>query len=173
MQQIANSKPGGGECISKVYINMHTPLKWRCGNCGNEWEALPQSVKNGTWCPKCAGGITERVYRRFFEALFHAEFKKVIPKWLIGTGGGLMHFDGYNKKLKLAFKCQGIQHYQFTKFFHKTQEDFVIDQENDKLKLKLAQKHGITIIYINWIYKNRKLCKLKLEEIEDFIRKTC
>jgi len=173
MQKLAASKPGGGECLSKVYFNMHTPLKWRCGSCGYEWETTPEIIKNGAWCPQCAEGITERIYRRFFEALFHDKFKKSLPKWLIGSGGGQMHFDGYNKKLELAFECQGIQHFEFTKFFHKTEKDFVIDQKNDRIKLKLAQKHGINIIYVNWIIKDGKLYKLKVEEIEAYIRNEC
>lgn len=170
MQKLAASKPGGGECLSEIYVNMHTALKWRCGSCGNEWEANPLHIKNGTWCPECAEGITERIYRRFFEALFHVKFEKYSPKWLIGSGGGLMHFDGYNKQLKLAFECQGIQHYQFKEFFHECKRDFIIDQKNDELKFKLAKHHGITIIYVNWIIRDGELYKLKIEEIEDYIR---
>lgn len=173
MQKIAASKPGGGECLSEVYINMHTPLKWRCGSCGYVWEAQPLHIKNETWCPQCAEGITERIYRKFFEALFHVKFKKATPKWLVGVGGGQMHFDGFNRQLKLAFECQGIQHHQFTKFFHKTKKDFEIDLENDRLKLKLAKEHGITIIYVNWIIKDGKLHKLKVEEMEQYIRAEC
>ncbi|MEK9207750.1 MAG: hypothetical protein AAB922_04660 [Patescibacteria group bacterium] len=51
MQKIAKKK--GGKCLSTVYINARTKLKWRCSQ-GHEWEAIPDSVKRGTWCPICA-----------------------------------------------------------------------------------------------------------------------
>ena len=52
MQEIANGR--GGECLSKKYINSKSKLKWRCKE-RHEWEAVPSSVKAGTWCPVCAG----------------------------------------------------------------------------------------------------------------------
>lgn len=42
----------GGECQSKIYINSSTKLKWKCKN-GHEWEATPNTIKNGHWCQKC------------------------------------------------------------------------------------------------------------------------
>jgi len=51
MQKIATKK--GGRCLSTKYINARTKLKWQCSQ-GHEWEAVPDSVKRGTWCPICA-----------------------------------------------------------------------------------------------------------------------
>jgi len=45
------TKPG--KCLSKKYINARTPLKWKCGKCGFEWEAIPDNVKRGSWCRMC------------------------------------------------------------------------------------------------------------------------
>jgi hypothetical protein len=44
----------GGQCLSTDYVNDHTKLLWQCGQ-GHEWEAIPGSIKQGTWCPFCAG----------------------------------------------------------------------------------------------------------------------
>ena len=52
MQEIANSR--GGECLSKIYRNANTKLKWKCSE-GHIWEAKPTNVKNGTWCKTCKG----------------------------------------------------------------------------------------------------------------------
>ena len=52
MRIIAKSR--GGECLSDKYVNSHTKLKWRCSE-GHEWNAVPCSVKGGTWCPYCVG----------------------------------------------------------------------------------------------------------------------
>ena len=51
MRKLAKSK--GGKCVSEVYTNAHTKLKWEC-SCGNIWETTPNSIQQGRWCPKCA-----------------------------------------------------------------------------------------------------------------------
>lgn len=51
MQKIA--KVRGGKCLSKEYIDNRTKLKWQCKE-GHTWEARPNSIKRGTWCPKCS-----------------------------------------------------------------------------------------------------------------------
>jgi hypothetical protein len=44
----------GGECVSARYVNIWTPLLWRCAE-GHEWKAVPEKVRHhGTWCPFCA-----------------------------------------------------------------------------------------------------------------------
>lgn len=51
MRRLAASK--GGKCLSSVYGTSTDKLRWRCGDCSNEWEATPTAVKRG-WCPACA-----------------------------------------------------------------------------------------------------------------------
>jgi hypothetical protein len=50
MQEIANMRQG--RCLSEKYIDSQTKLKWQCEK-GHTWEAIPNSIKRGTWCPKC------------------------------------------------------------------------------------------------------------------------
>jgi hypothetical protein len=52
MQALARDK--GGECLSTKYVNSKTKLRWTCGD-GHEWEAVPNSIQQGHWCPHCAG----------------------------------------------------------------------------------------------------------------------
>lgn len=52
IQKIAESRDG--KCLSKIYINSHTKLKWQCKE-GHIWEAKPAMIKYKTWCPVCAG----------------------------------------------------------------------------------------------------------------------
>ena len=47
------AKNRGGKCLSKQHINARTKLLWECAE-KHEWEAIPSSIKKGTWCPKCA-----------------------------------------------------------------------------------------------------------------------
>jgi len=50
MQKIAESR--GGKCLSEKYINVDTRLKWECEK-GHVWEAVPSSIKRGSWCARC------------------------------------------------------------------------------------------------------------------------
>ncbi|MDO9537231.1 MAG: zinc-ribbon domain-containing protein, partial [Thermoplasmata archaeon] len=46
------AKDRGGKCLSTEYVNALTKLRWRCKN-GHEWEARPNNIKYGRWCPIC------------------------------------------------------------------------------------------------------------------------
>jgi hypothetical protein len=51
MQRLAHAR--GGQCLSKHYLGMHTPLLWKCRR-GHEWSAVPHSVRRGHWCLRCS-----------------------------------------------------------------------------------------------------------------------
>ncbi len=54
MKQAAEFR--GGKCLSKKMTkgDLSTKLKWKCGTCGEEFEASPNLIlKGGHWCPKC------------------------------------------------------------------------------------------------------------------------
>lgn len=55
MQQLAEQR--GGVCLSTDYVNNNTKLRWRCAE-GHEWEAVPGSIQQGSWCPNCAGRLS-------------------------------------------------------------------------------------------------------------------
>jgi len=42
-----------GKCLSKIYVNARTKLKWKCEK-GHIWEAVSDSIRRGRWCPCCA-----------------------------------------------------------------------------------------------------------------------
>jgi len=50
MQKIATSR--GGKCLSQTYITTNQKLTWQCAQ-EHQWDATPNSVKRGTWCPAC------------------------------------------------------------------------------------------------------------------------
>jgi hypothetical protein len=151
---------------------------WKCRTCGNIWEAKPNDIKGkptrpeGTWCPQCAEGRFERVVRKFFEALFGTPFlKEKDLKWLKKYK---LHLDGYNKKLNIAFECQGIQHYQYHEHFH--DHDRAIFSKSlwiDDYKRRCTKKEGIKLIEIGFELKNGELKKVKFDKMESFIRNEC
>lgn len=44
----------GGKLISTEYANSAAPLLWECRE-GHRWEACAANVRQGSWCPDCAG----------------------------------------------------------------------------------------------------------------------
>lgn len=52
LQEAARKK--GGECLSNVYVNKGTRYRWKCAE-GHEWEAIANSIKQGSWCRICLG----------------------------------------------------------------------------------------------------------------------
>jgi hypothetical protein len=52
MQEIAKTR--NGQCVSPIYVNDRTKLEWRCEQ-GHIWQASPGKIKQGRWCPACAG----------------------------------------------------------------------------------------------------------------------
>ena len=42
----------GGKCLSKVYLDSLTKLKWKC-SLGHRWTATPAQITEGSWCPNC------------------------------------------------------------------------------------------------------------------------
>lgn len=43
-----------GRCLSKEYVNSTTKLLWQCHK-GHTWETVPPIIRQGGWCPQCAG----------------------------------------------------------------------------------------------------------------------
>ena len=51
MHLLADKK--NGKCISTEYRGSHNKLTWQCHK-GHTWEAKPNKISTGQWCPKCA-----------------------------------------------------------------------------------------------------------------------
>ena len=143
----------GGKCLSTEYKNDMTKVIWQCSE-NHIWEATPNNIKRGKWCPTCSSGIGERVCRLCFEKIFNDHFNKVRPKWLRNTSGFILELDGYSDKLKLAFEHQGTQHYNL-----KTNHRFIKKnlKKNDREKIKICNQKGITIIFIPEVFTLTKL----------------
>ena len=95
MHKIATER--GGKCLSKIYKNNLTELRWRCKH-GHEWEATPASIvktksRKGSWCPICAGKLPK--------GLALQELKK-----LAASRGGMLLSKRYkNSKSHLRWQC--------------------------------------------------------------------
>jgi hypothetical protein len=158
------AKKRGGECLSERYHNSHSYLKFRC-QLGHIWEAKPNTIKNGHWCPYCSQGRSERICRKFFKTIFNKKFPQTKFEWLKNAEGNQMHLDGYNSDLKLGFEYNGKQHYKFVAHWFETEEKFESRKSDDELKKKLCEIHGITLIIIPYY--------ISFETLGSYIKKKC
>ena len=89
MQRLAESK--GGKCLSSKYIHSQKKLTWECA-IGHRWEAMPHSIRQGTWCPTCFIGSRKNTFQ---EVLDLAQAK----------GGRCLSTRYTNNKAPLLFEC--------------------------------------------------------------------
>lgn len=161
MHELAKLKDG--KCLSEHYTNANTKLKWKCME-DHIWEARPNSIKQGVWCPNCARGVGERTCRKYFEAMFSRGFPSSKPSWLVTRNGTKMELDGYSRELNLAFEYQGQQHYRDVGFFSKTMS-FEKRKNYDKLKRRICEQKGVILLYVPYT--------VKLEDIGTYIKNKC
>jgi hypothetical protein len=157
-QELAKQK--GGELLSTEYINLDTPMKWKCEK-GHVWEVAMRSMKQrNTWCPNCLYK-SEAACREILEELLQFPLLKKRPAFLNG-----LELDGYSERFCIAFEYNGKQHYNYTPHFHRNgPSDLVKQKLHDCIKENLCKDHGISLIIIpsNYTYINR-------EELEEYLR---
>ncbi len=77
------------------------------------------------------------------EAGFGAEFKAQKPEFLNG-----LELDGYNADLGLAYETHGQQHYQYSRMFHRSKNDFHSQMERDLIKQLRCHRANVTLIIV-------------------------
>ena len=93
MQEYAQTREG--ECLSEKYINMTTPLQWRCKE-GHTWKSMPTStVTRKQWCPICMKKNSG------LEKLTIQEMRELAKE----KGGECLSKEYINTDTKLEFKC--------------------------------------------------------------------
>ncbi len=129
------------------YVNAHHKLKVKC-RYGHEFKICYNNLKKNRWCGLCSTRKMERYTKEIAETIIGKPFEKVRPEWLKNGKNNKMELDIYNDELKLAIEYNGIQHYKFEKFFHKTKEEFEARVIDDELKVKLCKKNNVDFIVI-------------------------
>ena len=155
MRDIASKR--NGKCLSRVYKNARSDLAWQCVN-GHEWQATPDNVKRGTWCPYCQNvdRISEEKCRYIFEWLTGYKFSK--NRHILNSRQEL---DGYCAEINVAFEFNGIQHYKPIDRF-RGQKSFDELQRNDKIKEDYCKSNYIPFLVIS--YKDYKKVDTILNE---------
>ncbi len=68
--------------------------------------------------------------------------RNVHPLWALSEKGVLLEFDIAIPDQNILVEYNGIQHYKYPNFFHKTKKEFQKLRKHDKLKKKLAKDNG-------------------------------
>lgn len=163
MQAIAEAKKG--KCLSQKYINTNTKLIWQCHE-GHIWEAMPDKIKQGTWCPICSTGVSERICRKYFEEIFKDEFPKKRPKWLKSDINTQLELDGYCEKLGIAFEYHGIQHFTQNDFFHR-HSNFAQRNKYDELRRLLCAENSVILIEIPYTVDYEDMGNFIIQQCKD------
>jgi len=131
-----------GKCLSTEYINSRSLLKFSCVN-GHQWEATSNNVKKGTWCPYCrkTDNICEEKCRYIFEWLTGCKFPK--NRLILNNRQEL---DGYCKEMNIAFEFNGVQHYKYVPFFHRSQKSYSNQLSRDKIKRQICESKDINLV---------------------------
>ena len=141
MQLIAKER--NGVVLSKKYVGSRGKMEFQCGN-GHIWNANAAQVRRGSWCPKCKNK-TESLVRSLLEIIFSTK----LPHKGAVIGGQRVIFDGYCKKLQLAFEYHGEQHNKQSKMFHDAKRTLAKQKARDKLVRSFCKKEKIRLIEIS------------------------
>lgn len=131
------------------YKNAKTKVKIICPKHG-VFEQVPDSHLREDGCPICnSSSLEERTYNDLIkkglkEGIDFIMYKKFDDFVDIRQ----LSYDFYLIKENILIECNGIQHYKFTPYFHKTLHDFHKQLHHDWLKRKYAREHNIELIII-------------------------
>ncbi|CAG8696836.1 32305_t:CDS:2, partial [Racocetra persica] len=124
-KQIAHSR--NGECLSEIFVNIRSPLLWKCAK-GHKWHSTLKIVKNSnSWCPfpdkNCWPGFLKT-------SKYPTGLELDIPYYHYG----------------FAIEVQGEQHEKYNEFFHKGDpNNFIKQKERDQLKKELCEENWIVL----------------------------
>lgn len=87
----------GGECLSTVYADSQTKVRWRCA-VGHEFERLIYPVIRGSWCPRCPSRaqVPDAVRRQRLEDMRALAVRR---------GGACESVAYISEHHKLAWRC--------------------------------------------------------------------
>ncbi len=157
----------GGKLLTTEYKNNKQKLEVICGQ-GHRWFTRYRNLTK-YWCPNCSQSLSEKIFRHVLEKVFNNKFPSCRPKWLKGNKNYTLQIDGYNKELKFGFEYQGVQHFKFVRYFHKTQENFKRRKLNDKIKRDILYSRNIFMLYPTYKLEKENYFKYIKEKIQNTI----
>ena len=138
--------------IISEYINAFTKVKCKCKICSKEWDAVPNSLLNGTGCPQCKlskGELKISKYLDNHDICYISQYKfdnckneRVLP------------FDFYLPDYNICIEDDGELHYKVVEQFG-GKEYFDSVQKHDNIKTQYCKDNKIKLIRIPyWEFYN-------------------
>lgn len=136
--------------FTEPYVNAHTQILCKHVTCGYTWKVAPDSIIQGTRCPKCQESHGERLVERILTELNisfvrQATFTKCVNK-------EVLPFDFYVESKNLCIEYDGEQHFRPVDFAGRGQEwakdSFERGKHRDKIKDNFCKNSGIRILRI-------------------------
>ena len=116
-------------------------------------------------CPECSMMRSEKTMVEIIEELFGDKVgKKATPNFIRNPDTGRnLELDYYIESSRIAFEYNGIQHYEFSPFYHRNgEQDLQMQLRHDELKRRACDSEGITLVTIDgreYSYQNREAMK--------------
>lgn len=119
---------------------------WEClCDCGGRKFANSQGLKCGD-ISSC-GCLSESSIAYDLKKYFLEHYNSISEYSILKNKrtGKYLPYDIYIPERNIFIEINGIQHYKFVKYFHRTKENFNYSKEKDKMKRKFAKKNGTYI----------------------------
>jgi len=156
-----------GTWIDGEYVNSHIKITIKCKE-GHDFMMAPDCIKNEQWCPQCKEHRSERTCRSLIEQMTGCKFPKTkMQEFIVPSTGRKLELDGYCEALAMGFEYQGKQHYEHLERFHKTVDDFQLQQKRDQLKRRYCHEYGVLLIEVPYTCRTEQS---KYDCIVDFFR---
>ena len=133
----------------KIFLHSQYYGWFNCPLCSLEFKKrICYVTDSNSWCSDCSSTYLETSMKLVLRKLnIEYEDEKILKlsnrKWL--------RYDFYLPKYNLFIEMDGIQHFKYIKFFHKTKKKFRKDILRDVVKNYYALKNGYKILRISYL----------------------
>jgi hypothetical protein len=134
-----------------VYKNYKTKVKIICKKHGPFEQSPINHITGSCGCPKCFSSKSEIIIEKFLKEN-NVSYKTQYTFSDLKSKDKLK-FDFCifkNDKLFFLIEFNGIQHYEFRKRFHKSQEEFLDSIKRDEIKKEYCKKNNIPLHIIKY-----------------------
>lgn len=108
--------------------------------------------------------------RRVLQSIFKKPFPSRRPDFLRNpvTGGNFnLELDCYNPELGLAVEYNGVQHYKYTPYFHRSKDHFMNQKYRDDMKRRICKDNRIVLIEVPYTVKHGDIRSFIVDELRN------
>lgn len=126
----------------------------KCRKCGFVWSTTPANLfdkrRDDILCPKCRRLLKISKGERLIEKILIENNINYIREYSLRNCK--QRLDFFLPDYNVGIEFNGLQHYKYIEFFHKSVDGFKKYQERDKKKQEYCKEHNIELIVIPYYY---------------------